>query len=171
MKGFYNSIRLKKEVLGFFYKNTRFIFMSLSLVLGVLAARWPSKAVSFPTGSLYSNPFFFLCKLENKAFAGIFLNSFAGNLIFSFGFPFAAACFFSESRCPLPFFLFQRLGLGWCLLVGIFRHGHRGNGILHPDHFTRAFVFSCVLLYCCLSAGQFSSELYNRAAFPTGRRT
>ncbi len=57
MKGFYNSIRLKKEVLGFFYKNTRFIFMSLSLVLGVLAARWPLKAVSFPTG-VYTQIFF-----------------------------------------------------------------------------------------------------------------
>ena len=107
MKGFYNSIRLKKEVLGFFYKNTRFIFMSLSLVLGVLAGTLAFKSGFFSDGSLYSNLFSSFVSSRTKLSAfGIFLNSFAGNLIFLF--------------------------------------------------------FSCVLLYCCLSAGQFSSELYNR---------
>ena len=36
MKGFYNSIRLKKETLRFFYDNSRLIFMALFLLLGVL---------------------------------------------------------------------------------------------------------------------------------------
>ena len=162
MKGFYNSIRLKKEVLGFFYKNTRFIFMSLSLVLGVLAGTLAFKSGFFSDGSLYSNLFYSFVSSRTKLSAfGIFLNSFAGNLIFLLvSFCCGLFLFGKPLSFAVPFF--KGVGLGCICSSAYSVMGIEGMAFCTLIILPGAFVFSCVLLYCCLSAGQFSSELYNR---------
>ena len=143
MKGFYNSIRLKKEVLGFFYKNTRFIFMSLSLVLGVLAGTLAFKSGFFSDGSLYSNLFSSFVSSRTKLSAfGIFLNSFAGNLIFLLvSFCCGLFLFGKPLSFAVPFF--KGVGLG-CICSSAYS--------VHPDHFTRSiclFLRASLLLSEC----------------------
>ena len=83
MKGFYNSIRLKREIIKFFYQNTRLIFMALSLVVGVLMGTLALKNGWFCDPSQQASSFsrFFSSRSGMTTFQ-IFLNSFASSLVY-----------------------------------------------------------------------------------------
>lgn len=100
MKGFYNSIRLKKETLRFFYDNSCLIFMALFLLLGVLFGVVMEKnnwfSGMYDPVSVFSD--FVSTRMKMSAF-GVFLSSLCSNLIFLLLSYFCGAFLFGKPLC------------------------------------------------------------------------
>ena len=160
MKGFYNSIRLKKETLRFFYDNSRLIFMALFLLLGVLFGVVMEKnnwfSGMYDPVSVFSD--FVSTRMKMSAF-GVFLSSLCSNLIFLLLSYFCGAFLFGK---PLCFFVpfFKGLGIGCVCSAAYSVLGVNGVAFSALIILPGGLISSLTLLFSCLSAYDISAKLY-----------
>ena len=162
MKGFYNSIRFKKETIRFFCENTRLIIMSFFLLLGVLFGVICFKNNWFSAGFNAADSFsgFYLSRSQMSKLS-VFANSLSSNLIYL-----ALCCFcsFHLFGKPLSFAIpfVKGLGLGCVCSAAYSALGVGGIAFCALIILPGGFISSVGLIFACLSAGDFSGEIYSR---------
>ncbi len=160
MKGFYNSIRFKKETLRFFYQNARLIFMALFLLFGVIIGVIMVKnnlfSGRYEPQSVFSD--FVSTRMKMSAF-GVFLSSLCSNLIFLSLSYFCGAFLFGK---PLCFFVpfFKGLGIGSVCSAAYSVLGVNGVAFSALVILPGGVISSLTLLFSCLSAFDISARLY-----------
>lgn len=160
MKGFYNSIRLKREIIKFFYQNTRLIFMALSLVVGVLMGTLALKNGWFCDPSQQASSFsrFFSSRSGMTTFQ-IFLNSFASSLVYLLiSFSCGLFLFGKPVSYVLPFI--RGIGIGTVCSSAYSVMGISGLAFCSLIVLPGNFISAAAFLFSCVNTCRFSGELF-----------
>lgn len=160
MKGFYNSIRIKKDLVSFVAENLRLIIMTASLLLGLILGAivirngWFSD--SFKISELFEN---FVAERSSDSVFKTVLGSLSTNFIYIAAAYFAGVFAFGVPvSLALP--LIKGIGVGWVCGYVYMAFGLKGVAFAMLIIIPNAFISSLVLLHACTAAFGFSKKLF-----------